>query len=182
MSLAFRKVLHLFTRQQCPPSSFCRETARIRLFFGFLHTHTHTRINTSPQPEWTDSPGLWQQLFESPLVDDFIMAQRLRGEIRVNEMLINACVNFGLRVGRSGAKLLPAGWKNDAGGTRINGAEPLTHYAHTRTHTHTHTHTATLNKGKLYFYHVLVCLKVPGKVFLCSVYSGQIVYLRNTFL
>lgn len=56
MSLAFRKVLHLLTRQQWPPSSFCiwkggRETEQ------FLHHSNHSTLTSSSVLQPKTNPG-----------------------------------------------------------------------------------------------------------------------------
>lgn len=50
MSLAFRKVLHLFTRQQCPPSSFCLRHRRVS---PSLTLTSSSCLPPAPKPKWS---------------------------------------------------------------------------------------------------------------------------------
>lgn len=55
MSLAFRKVLHLFTRQQWPPSSFCMREGgdTVRSSFPITQTHILLCRPTENKPRWS---------------------------------------------------------------------------------------------------------------------------------
>ena len=71
MSLAFRKVLHLFTRQQCPPSSFCLRHKRVSPSLTHLLPSSCTSTQVQPPTQtvhvWKKKHGgMWGPGWETP--------------------------------------------------------------------------------------------------------------------